>query len=58
LCPWHGAKYDVATGRMVRGPQGLFAKIPGLDLFYVALTRALPLGRGTVVKRDEILHVR
>jgi len=43
---------------MVRGPQGLFAKIPGLDLFYVALTRALPLGRGTVVKRDEILHVR
>ena len=58
VCPWHGAKYDVATGRMVRGPQGLFAKIPGLDLFYVALTRALPLGRGTVVKRDEILHVR
>ena len=20
VCPWHGAKYDVATGRMVRGP--------------------------------------
>jgi len=58
VCPWHGAKYDVATGRMVRGPQGFFAKIPGLDLFYVALTRALPLGRGKVVKRDEILHVR
>ena len=21
VCPWHGSKYDVSTGRMVRGPQ-------------------------------------
>jgi nitrite reductase/ring-hydroxylating ferredoxin subunit len=46
VCPWHGAKYDVATVRMTRGPQGFFAKVPGLDAGYRLLTRALPLGRG------------
>ena len=49
VCPWHGAAYDVATGRMTRGPQGFFAKIPGLDAGYRLLTKALPLGRGAVV---------
>jgi nitrite reductase/ring-hydroxylating ferredoxin subunit len=57
VCPWHGSKYDVSTGRMVRGPQGTFAKIPGLGRFYKALTRVLPLGRGRVVERDGILYV-
>ncbi|MDH3517677.1 MAG: Rieske 2Fe-2S domain-containing protein [Acidimicrobiia bacterium] len=56
-CPWHGAKYDVQTGRMVRGPQGIFAKIPGLGLAFRALTLVLPLGRGTVVERDDTLYV-
>ena len=32
VCPWHGARYDVGTGRMTRGPQGVFAKIPELTL--------------------------
>lgn len=58
VCPWHGSKYDVRTGRMVRGPRGVYAKIPGLDAFYKALTRVFPLGRGTVVERDGILYVR
>jgi len=58
VCPWHGSKYDVRTGRMVRGPQGIFAKIPGLGTAYKALTRILPLGRGRVVERDGILYVR
>src|SRR5437763_12246712 len=31
VCPWHGSKYDVRSGRMVRGPQGAFAKVPGLS---------------------------
>lgn len=57
VCPWHGSKYDVETGRMVRGPQGVFAKIPGLDTAYKALTRVLPLGRGRVVERDDVLFV-
>ena len=57
VCPWHGSKYDVETGRMVRGPQGVFAKIPGLGTAYKALTQVLPLGRGRVVERDDVLFV-
>lgn len=56
-CPWHGAKYDVETGRMVRGPQGIFARIPGLGLAFKALTVMLPLGRGTVNERDGTVYV-
>jgi len=58
VCPWHGSKYDVRTGRMVRGPQGVFARIPGLGTAYKALTRVVPLGRGDVVERDGTLYVR
>jgi nitrite reductase/ring-hydroxylating ferredoxin subunit len=28
-CPWHAALYDVATGKMVRGPQGAFKPLAG-----------------------------
>ena len=58
VCPWHASKYDVKTGRMVRGPQGVFAKIPGLDAATMALTRVLPLGRGEVTVRDGTVYVR
>jgi nitrite reductase/ring-hydroxylating ferredoxin subunit len=58
VCPWHGARYDVATGRMIRGPQGLFAKIPGSDAGYRLLTTVLPLGRGEVVQREGAVFVR
>lgn len=56
-CPWHGAKYDVKSGHMVRGPQGIFAKVPGLGLAFRLMTVVLPLGRGRVVERDGTLHV-
>jgi 3-phenylpropionate/trans-cinnamate dioxygenase ferredoxin subunit len=29
-CPWHGARYDVKTGKMVRGPQGAFKPLAGV----------------------------
>jgi nitrite reductase/ring-hydroxylating ferredoxin subunit len=58
VCPWHQSAYDVRTGRMVRGPQGVFAKVPGLGAVFRALTRVLPLQRGTVVERDSCLFVR
>jgi nitrite reductase/ring-hydroxylating ferredoxin subunit len=58
VCPWHRSAYDVRTGRMVRGPQGVFAKLPGLGATFRALTRVLPLRRGTVVERDGCLYVR
>ena len=57
VCPWHEAKYDVSTGQMVRGPQGIFAKIPGLGTVFQALTRVFPLKRGSVVKRGTTLHI-
>ena len=56
-CAWHGAKYDVGTGRMVRGPQGIFAKVPGLGAANMLLTRVLPLRRGKVEERDGSLYV-
>ena len=28
-CPWHAALYDVASGKMVRGPQGAFRPLAG-----------------------------
>lgn len=56
-CPWHGSQYDVRTGRMVRGPQGIFAKIPGLGAGFKLLTRILPLGRAHVAERDGALFV-
>ena len=58
VCPWHASKYDVRSGRMVRGPQGVFAKIPGLGFAYMALTRVLPLRRGEVRVRGGTVFVR
>ncbi len=57
VCPWHQSAYDVTTGHMVRGPQGVFAKVPGLGLAFKTLTRVLPLGRGTVTERDGDVYV-
>src|SRR4051794_24482902 len=57
VCPWHQSAYDVHTGRMVRGPQGAFAKVPGLDWAYRMLTRVLPLRRGQVREREGRLYV-
>jgi len=54
VCPRHGARYDVTTGRMTKGPQGFYAKIPGSKL----LSRIFPLRRREVVERDGNLFVR
>jgi nitrite reductase/ring-hydroxylating ferredoxin subunit len=58
VCPWHRARYAVATGQMVKGPQGAFAKVPGLDASYRLLTRVAPLKTGTVINQDGTLYVR
>jgi nitrite reductase/ring-hydroxylating ferredoxin subunit len=57
VCPWHQSAYDVRSGRMVRGPQGIFAKVPGLGFGFRMLTRVVPLGRATVTKRDDGLSI-
>ena len=56
-CPWHGAKYDVSNGRMTRGPQGIYAKIPGFGTAMRVYTLVLPLGVGTLTERDETVYV-
>ncbi len=57
VCPWHQSAYDVGTGQMTRGPQGVFARIPGLDAAMVALTKVWPLRRGTVTVEGDELRV-
>jgi nitrite reductase/ring-hydroxylating ferredoxin subunit len=58
VCPWHQSAYDVKTGRMVRGPQGIFAKVPGLGWAFKSLTLVLPLGRGKATVKDGCVFVR
>ena len=48
-CPWHGALYDVSTGKMVRGPQGAFRPLAGA---VKATAGARPLKRYPVELRD------
>jgi nitrite reductase/ring-hydroxylating ferredoxin subunit len=57
VCPWHQAKYDVDTGLMTRGPQGIFAKIPGLGSAFMILTRIRPLSRRKVQRRNDRLYL-
>ena len=48
-CPWHGARYDVETGRMVRGPQGAYKPLAGVIR---ATAGAISLKRFSVELRD------
>jgi 3-phenylpropionate/trans-cinnamate dioxygenase ferredoxin component len=48
-CPWHAARYDVGTGKMVRGPQGAFRPLAGI---VKATTGAIPLKTFPVEVRD------
>jgi nitrite reductase/ring-hydroxylating ferredoxin subunit len=57
VCPWHHSAYDVRTGRMVRGPQGIFAKVPGLGHAYRLFTIVWPLGRAQVTGRNGELYL-
>lgn len=51
-CPWHAALFDVATGKMVRGPQGAFKPIAGA---VKATTGARALKRFPVELRDGVI---
>ena len=43
--------------RVTIGPQGTFAKVPGLDVGYRLLTKVFPLGRGKIVEREGKVFV-
>lgn len=57
VCPWHGARYDVTTGEMVRGPRKGFEKIPGLEAALKVLTKRIPLRVKKVTEKDGDLFV-
>ena len=48
-CPWHRARYDVETGKMVRGPQGAYKPLAGV---IKATAGAIPLKTFPVEMRD------
>lgn len=58
VCPWHRARYELRSGRMISGPQGVFARIPGLGTVFTTLTHVLPLRRAEVIERDGEVIVR
>jgi len=60
VCPWHGSRYDVRTGRMVSGPKGFLAyrgSTPGYTQLVLAYGRYLRLRVGRVVRRGGRLRV-
>ena len=58
VCPWHQARYEPTTGRMVVGPQAGFQRVPGLDTAFIQLTKLWPLRRADVIERDGKVYVR
>jgi 3-phenylpropionate/trans-cinnamate dioxygenase ferredoxin subunit len=48
-CPWHASRYNVVTGKMVRGPQGRYKPLAGV---IKATTGAIPLKTYPVELRD------
>jgi nitrite reductase/ring-hydroxylating ferredoxin subunit len=53
-CPWHGARYDVRTGAMVRGPQGAFKPVSGV---VKRTTGTRKLSVHDVVERDGLIYL-
>lgn len=54
VCPWHQSRYDVKTGKMVRGPEGFLGyhgRTPGYTQFVRAYSRMLRLRVGRVLRR-------
>jgi len=43
---------------MTLGPQGAFAKVPGLDAGFRLLTKVFPLRRGKVTERNGKVSVQ
>lgn len=60
VCPWHGSRYDVRDGRMVRGPRGFLAyhgPTPGYTQLVLSYGRILRLRVGRVLRRAGRLTV-
>ena len=60
VCPWHGSRYDVGTGRMVAGPQGFLTyhgRTPIYGRVVLAYGKVLRLAVGKVVRRNGRVSV-
>lgn len=60
VCPWHGSRYDLDTGEMVRGPRGFLwyvGKTPGYTQFVRAYGAVLKLRTRSVERLNGDLVV-
>jgi len=55
-CPWHGAEYDVATGRMTSGPEGAVFR-PVRRAVCVFTNTFARLRRYPVAERGGAIHL-
>ena len=56
VCPWHQARYDVRTGRMVEGPRGFLGyhgRTPGYTQLVRAYSRVLRLRVRRALRRGD-----
>jgi nitrite reductase/ring-hydroxylating ferredoxin subunit len=56
VCPWHGARYDVRTGEMTKGPRGFLGyhgPTPGYTQFVRAYARVLRLRVRRATRRGD-----
>lgn len=61
VCPWHGARYDLDSGKMVAGPKGFLGYVgrtPGYTQVVLAYGRVLALRRARVERHGGRLVVR
>lgn len=61
VCPWHQSRYDVSTGAMVTGPQGVLGyhgRTPGYTQLVLAYGRRLRLRVGRLVRTAGGVDVR
>jgi nitrite reductase/ring-hydroxylating ferredoxin subunit len=60
VCPWHGSRYDVSSGAMVRGPRGFLGwhgPTPGYSALVLAYGRRLRLRVGRVRRRGGYFDI-
>ncbi len=60
VCPWHGAKFDLDSGKMVEGPKGILGYVgrtPGYTQLVAAYGKVLVLRRRRVERRAGRLVV-
>jgi nitrite reductase/ring-hydroxylating ferredoxin subunit len=60
VCPWHGSKYDLDSGKMVEGPKGFLfyvGRTPGYTQLVKAYGLVLKLRRRPVTRDGDTLRV-